>query len=161
MTRTNVLRLLESAGIPCEARAYPVDENDLSGVHTARLLGLPPERLFKTLVLRGERTGIFVCCIPCAEEIDLRKAATAAGDKKCEMLPMKELLPTTGYIRGGCSPIGMKRRFPVWIDETAALHTRIAVSAGVRGMMVLLAPEDLKAYVGAQEADLTSLRIHR
>ncbi len=161
MTRTNVLRLLESAGISFEARAYPVDENDLSGVHTARLLGLPPERLFKTLVLRGERTGIFVCCIPCAEEIDLRKAATAAGDKKCEMLPMKELLPTTGYIRGGCSPIGMKRRFPVWIDETAALHTRIAVSAGVRGMMVLLAPEDLKAYVGAQEADLTSLRIHR
>lgn len=95
MTRTNVLRLLESAGISFEARAYPVDENDLSGVHTARLLGLPPERLFKTLVLRGERTGIFVCCIPCAEEIDLRKAATAAGDKKCEMLPMKELLPTT------------------------------------------------------------------
>ena len=80
MTRTNVLRLLESAGIPFEARAYPVDENDLSGVHTARLLGLPPERLFKTLVLRGERTGIFVCCIPCAEEIDLRKAATAAGE---------------------------------------------------------------------------------
>lgn len=149
------MRLLEVAGIPFVIKEYAVDEEDLSGEHTAAMIGLPADQVFKTLVLRGERTGIFVCCIPCHEEIDLRKAARAAGDKKAEMLPMKELLPTTGYVRGGCSPIGMKRHYPLFIDETCMLVDEIAVSAGVRGAMVLLAPQALIGYTGAQEADLT------
>jgi Cys-tRNA(Pro)/Cys-tRNA(Cys) deacylase len=154
--KTNVMRLLDIAGVAYTAHAYAVDEDDLSGEHTAATLGVPPERLFKTLVLRGERTGVFVCCIPCHEAIDLRKAARAAGDKKAEMLAMKELLPTTGYVRGGCSPVGMKRKFPVWIDETAILHDAILVSAGVRGAMVEAEPGALIAYVGAGVADLTA-----
>lgn len=155
MTKTNVIRLLEAASIPFSIRDYPVDEEDLSGEHAAEGLGMPREQVFKTLVLRGERTGLFVCCIPCHEEIDLRKAAQAAGDKKAEMLPMKELLPATGYIRGGCSPIGMKRKYPLFIDETCALFDAIAISAGVRGTMVCLSPQGLIAYTGAAEADLT------
>lgn len=156
MTKTNVTRLLDAAKIPFDARDYPVDEADLSGVHVAQTLGLPPEQVFKTLVLRGERTGIFICCIPVDDEIDLRKAAKAAGDKKAEMLPLKELLPATGYIRGGCSPIGMKRKYPLFIDETCILHDSIAINAGQRGVMLLLAPNDLCAYTGAQQMDLTS-----
>ena len=154
MTRTNVMRLLEVAGIPFVIKEYAVDEEDLSGEHTAAMIGVPADQVFKTLVLRGERTGIFVCCIPCHEEIDLRKAARAAGDKKAEMLPMKELLPTTGYVRGGCSPIGMKRKYPLFIDEMYILHDTILVSAGVRGAMVGLRPEALIAYTGAKEVDI-------
>lgn len=155
MTKTNVMRLLDAAGTPYTTREYEVDESDLSGEHVAGQIGIAPETLFKTLVLRGEKTGVFVCCIPCHEEIDLRKAARAAGDKKAEMLPMKELLPTTGYVRGGCSPIGMKRKYPLFIDETCALFDEIAVSAGIRGAMVLLNPQALIDYTGAKEADLT------
>ena len=155
MMRTNVMRLLEVAKIPYRVKEYEVDESDLSGEHTAIKMGIPAEQVFKTLVLRGERMGVFVCCIPSHEEIDLKKAAKAAGDKKAEMLPMKELLPTTGYIRGGCSPIGMKRKYPLFIDETCVLFDEIAVSAGERGAMVLLAPEALIAYTGAQTCDLT------
>lgn len=155
MTKTNVMRLLEAAGIPFEAVSYPVDENDLSGVHTAREIGYPPEQLFKTLVLHGERTGYFVCCIPCAEEVDLRLAAKAAGDKKAEMLPMKELLPVTGYIRGGCSPVGMKKKFPTFFDETVILFDEIAISSGTRGMMLKLDPARLMEYVGASAVPLT------
>jgi len=154
MTRTNVTRLLDGAGIAHTALAYEVDEDDLSGGHTAQSLGLPPEMLFKTLALRGERTGVFICCIPCLETIDLRKAAAASGNKKAEMLPLKELLPTTGYPRGGCSPIGMKRKFPLFIDETYALSETIAVNAGSRGVMVLVAPDALIGYTGARAADL-------
>lgn len=155
MIKTNVTRLLDAAKIPLEALTYAVDEDDLSGEHTAEALGLPPEQVFKTLVLRGERTGLFVCCIPCRETVDLRKAARAAGDKRAEMLPMKDLLGATGYIRGGCSPIGMKRKYPLFIDESCALFARLAVSAGVRGAMVLLHPDDLLRYTGAAVADLT------
>ena len=111
--------------------------------------------MYKTLVLKGEKTGYLVCCIPVAEEVDLKKAARAAGDKKVEMIPMKELLPVTGYIRGGCSPIGMKKKFPTYIEETAMLFDEIADSAGMRGVQILLDPEDLKAYVQAEYADLT------
>ncbi|MDR0898330.1 MAG: Cys-tRNA(Pro) deacylase [Oscillospiraceae bacterium] len=157
MTKTNVMRLLEAAGIPYEARTYAVDENDLSGEATAVKIGLPPERLFKTLALRGEKSGIFICCIPCHEAIDLRKAARAIGDKKAEMLAMKDLLPATGYIRGGVSPIGIKRKYPIFLDEAALLFDEIAVSAGMRGAMVLLRPEALVAYVGAAVCDLTEL----
>lgn len=151
---TNVTRLLTAASIAHEVRTYDADESDLSGVHAAAAMAWPPEQLFKTLVLRGPKVGVFVCCIPCAEEIDLRKAAKAVGDKKCEMLGMKDLLATVGYVRGACSPIGMKKRFPTFIDETEGLWDRIAVSAGVRGCMVIIAPEALKAYVGAQPCDL-------
>lgn len=154
MNKTNVMRLLEAAEIPYSAHEYPVDESDLSGVHAAALLNRPAEQLFKTLVLRGERTGYFVCCIPSDGEVDLKKAARAAGDKAAELIPMKELLPLTGYLRGGCSPIGMKKKFPTFLDETHILWESICVSAGVRGCMVELSPEDLIRYVEAESCDL-------
>ena len=153
--KTKVMRLQDAAGIPYRSKEYEVDESDLSGVHAAEMLGQDPDSVFKTLVLKGEKTGYLVCCIPVAEEVDLKKAARAAGDKKVEMIPMKELLPVTGYIRGGCSPIGMKKKFPTYIEETAMLFDEIAVSAGMRGVQILLDPEDLKAYVQAEYADLT------
>ena len=153
-TKTNVMRLLDAAKIPYEAKEYPVDENDLSGSHAADMLGVDHGSVFKTLVLKGERTGFLVCCIPVDGEVDLKKAAKAAGDKKVEMLPMKDLLATTGYIRGGCSPIGMKKRFPTFIDEAALKYETIAVSAGQRGFQVLLSPQALADYVGAKLLDL-------
>ena len=131
-----------------------MDENDLSGVHVAAVLGQDVDTVFKTLVLKGEKTGYLVCCIPVAEELDLKKAARAAGDKKVEMIPMKDLLAVTGYIRGGCSPIGMKKKFPTYIEETAVLFDEIAVSAGVRGAQIIINPEQLKEYVGASFAGL-------
>ena len=149
------MRLLDAAGIAYRTQEYEVDEQDLSGVHVAKQIGEDPDMVFKTLVLKGEKTGYLVCCIPVAEELDLKKAAKAAGDKKVEMLPMKELLPTTGYIRGGCSPIGMKKKFPTYIEETAVLFDEIAVSAGVRGAQIILNPEDLRQYVGAEFFSLT------
>lgn len=145
--KTNVMRLLDQAGIAYEAREYEVDEKDLSGSHAADVMGEDHDLVFKTLVLKGERTGYLVCCIPVDEELDLKKAARAAGDKKVEMLPMKDLLGVTGYIRGGCSPVGMKKKFPTYIEETAILFDRIAVSAGVRGKQILVNPEALAAYV--------------
>lgn len=149
MKKTNALRLLERAGVPYEARTYPVDERDLSGLHAAALLGLPAEQVFKTLVLRGAKAGCFVCCIPVGREVDLKLAAKAAGDKKAELLPMKELLPVTGYIRGGCSPIGMKKKFPTFLDASAQSWGRISISAGTRGEMVLVEPERLRALTDA------------
>ena len=131
-----------------------MDENDLSGVHVAAVLGQDVDTVFKTLVLKGEKTGYLVCCIPVAEELDLKKAARAAGGKKVEMIPMKDLLAVTGYIRGGCSPIGMKKKFPTYIEETAVLFDEIAVSAGVRGAQIIINPEQLKEYVGASFAGL-------
>lgn len=148
------MRLLDAAKIPYKTAEYEVDENDLSGIHVAEQLGQPAEQVFKTLVLKGERTGFFVCCIPVDKELDLKKAAKAAGDKKAEMLPLKDLLPTTGYIRGGCSPVGMKKKFPTFIDETAELFDEIAVSAGVRGAQIIINGENLSEYLGAKFADL-------
>lgn len=153
--KTNVMRLLDAAKIKYEAKEYQVDENDLSGSHAADLMGVDHGSVFKTLVLKGEKTGFLVCCIPVDGEIDLKKAAKAAGDKKVEMIPMKELLPTTGYIRGGCSPIGMKKRFPTYIDSSALNYEKIAVSAGMRGVQVSLSPVELGKYVNAKMADLT------
>lgn len=147
MTKTNVMRLLDAAGIAYEAKEYEVDENDLSGSHAADLMGADHDSIYKTLVLKGEKTGYFVCCIPVDEEVDLKKAAKAVKDKKADLIPMKDLLPLTGYIRGGCSPVGMKKKFPVYIEETAVLYDKIAVSAGMRGQQVILNPEDLRAYV--------------
>lgn len=155
MKKTNAIRLLEQVGIAYEARTYPVDESDLSGTHAAAVLGIPAGQVFKTLVLRGAKTGYFVCCIPVDQEVDLKKAAKAAGDKKAEMLPMKELLPVTGYIRGGCSPIGMKKKFPTFLDTSAQNWDRISVSAGTRGEMVLVEPERLRELTAASYAALT------
>ena len=135
-----------SATISYQAKEYEVDETDLSGSHAADMMGADHDTVFKTLVLKGEKTGYLVCCIPVDEELDLKKVAKAAHDKKVEMIPMKDLLPLTGYIRGGCSPIGMKKKFPLYIEETARLFHQIAVSAGQRGVQIILAPNDLCAY---------------
>ena len=155
MVITNVMRLLKQAGIPFESGEYEVDESDLSGVHVAEVLGVDPDCVFKTLVAKGEKKGLHVFCIPVAEELDLKKCAQAAGEKKIEMIHVKDLLGLTGYIRGGCSPIGMKKKFPTTLDETAILFDKIYVSAGQRGVQVILNPEDLANYIGADFADLT------
>ncbi len=132
-----------------------VDESDLSAVSVAAKLGIPPERVFKTLALRGAKNGVFLCCIPGDAEVDLKKAARASGEKSVDLLPLRELEPTTGYVRGGCSPIGTKRPFPVFIDETATLFDEISVSAGERGPQMLLSPADLAAAANAAFVDLT------
>ena len=154
MTKTNAMRLLENAGIPFETGEYEVDESDLSGVHAAKVLGLDPDCMFKTLVCRDDRGGYQVFCIPVAYELDLKKCAAAAGVKRCEMIHVKELLPLTGYIRGGCSPVGMKKKFPTCIDETAVLCEKIYVSAGQRGLQLIVNPEALRSFLGAKFADL-------
>jgi len=154
MITTNPMRMLTAAGIAFEAMEYAYDESDLSGTHAAAELGLDPDATFKTLVLRGDKNGLFVCCIPVAEEVDLKKAAVISGNKKAEMIHVKELPVLTGYVRGGCSPIGMKKLFPTYIDETAQLFDTIAVSAGIRGQMVLLEPDALKGFIGAEYGDL-------
>ena len=155
MTTTNAMRLLMKAGIPFRTAEYEVDESDLSGVHAAQALGIDPDCMFKTLVARGDKRGVSVFCIPVAEELDLKKAAAVTGDKKVEMIHVKELLGLTGYIRGGCSPIGMKKKYPTYIDETAVLFDEIYVSAGMRGQQIILDPEGLRAYTDAAFADLT------
>lgn len=155
--KTNAARLLDKAGIPYKLVPYEVDENDLSATHVADTLGEDVAMVFKTLVLHGDRTGgggYFVCVIPGAEEVDLKKAAKAAGMKKAEMIPMKELLPLTGYIRGGCTTIGMKKPFPVYFHSTATSFNRIFVSAGQRGLQLELSPTDLIGYVKGEVADL-------
>ena len=153
-TKTNAVRLVEQAGIPCREAFYEFDENDLNGMHAAEALNYPPEQVFKTLVARGERTGINVFCIPVCCELDLKKAAKAAGDKNMELVAVKELLPLTGYIRGACSPIGMKKPFPTYIDETCQLFDSIYVSAGQRGLQLHLRTEDLIRYAQITIADL-------
>ncbi|MBQ1245276.1 MAG: Cys-tRNA(Pro) deacylase [Clostridia bacterium] len=147
MCKTNAMRLLAGAGIAYEVLTYEVDENDLSGVHIAEQIGLPLEMVFKTLVARGDRTGPLVFCIPVAEEIDLRAAASLTGNKKIEMVHVKDLLGLTGYIRGGCSPVGMKKKFPTYFDSSVARQTRMTVSAGVRGAQLLLDRAALVEYV--------------
>ena len=153
--KTNAVRLVEQAGIPCREEFYEYDENDLNGNHAAAAIGMPPEQVFKTLVARGERTGINVFCIPVCFDLDLKKAAKAAGDKNMEMIHVKELLGITGYIRGGCSPVGMKKKFPTFLDETCQLYDEIAVSAGARGHQMIVPPEDLAQLVGAELVDIT------
>ena len=133
MTKTNVMRLLDAAGVHYRTAEYEYDESDLSGRHAAEQLDLPAEQVFKTLVARGDKTGPVVFCIPVLDELDLRRAAAVSGNKKVELIHLKELLPLTGYLRGGCSPIGMKKKFPTYIDETCILFDEIAVSAGARG----------------------------
>ncbi len=153
--KTNAMRQLDAAKISYEPLTYPVDENDLSGVHIAEQLSLPTEIVFKTLVAKGDKTGHLVFCIPCAEEIDLKRAAAVTGNKKNEMAAVKELLGLTGYIRGGCSPVGMKKHFPTWFDESVLQHEKITVSAGVRGCQLLLSAADILRFTGANTADIT------
>ena len=157
MTKTNAMRLLEAAKIPFEIMEYEVDENNLSGMSTAKKTGKDPSQVFKTLVFCGEKNGFGVCCIPTCEELDLKKTAKAFGEKKVEMLHVKDLLKTTGYIRGGCSPVGMKKQFATVIDETATLFDKIYVSAGVRGIMLGIEPNALAEFVGAEFADVTAI----
>lgn len=153
--KTNVMRMLDTAKIPYRVMEYEVDENNLAGTHIAEQIGLAYEVVFKTLVARGDKTGPVVFCIPCDAEIDLKKAARVTGNKRIEMVQVKELLGLTGYIRGGCSPIGMKKKFPTFIDETALLLDEITVSAGVRGAQLLLSAADLMAFADAKPVDLT------
>ena len=153
-TKTNAVRLVEQAGIPCREAFYEFDENDLNGMHAAEALNYPPEQVFKTLVARGERTGINVFCIPVCCELDLKKAAKAAGDKNMELVAVKELHPLTGYIRGGCSPVGMKKKYPTYLDETCILWEEIAVSAGARGHQLILNPQSLAQLISAELADI-------
>lgn len=156
MTKTNAARLLDKAKIPYELIPYEYDENDLAASHVAEALGEDIARVFKTLVLRGEKVGYFVCVVPGDTEVDLKKAAKAAGAKKAEMIHVKELLPLTGYIRGGCSPIGMKKPFPTFFHLTALDFDKIYVSAGQRGLQLAIDPHRLIDYVGAATTDLIS-----
>ena len=153
--KTNAVRLTEQAGIPCREAFYDFDENDLNGTHAAHAIHMPEEQVFKTLVARGERNGIHVFCIPVCCELDLKKAAKAAGDKNMELVHVKELLALTGYIRGGCSPVGMKKKYPTHYDEVCLLFDEIAVSAGERGHQMIVPPEALVELIGAELADIT------
>lgn len=155
MIKTNAMRMLTSAKIPFEVLEYVVDENDLSGVHIAEQLNFPPKQMFKTLVARGDKTGPLVFCIPVAEEINLRAAASITGNKKIEMIHVKDLLALTGYIRGGVSPIGMKKKFPTFIDESAMNFDKITVSSGTRGAQLLLDRAALVEFVQAKTVKLT------
>ncbi len=151
------MRMLDKAGIEYEIKEYIPDENDLSGVHVAEQIGLDKEIVFKTLAGVGDRSGVAVFCIPCAEELDLKAAAAVSGNKRVELLPVKQLLSTTGYIRGGCSPIGMKKNYPTYIDESAELYDKITVSAGVRGAQLLLGREALIKFIGASVVPITRI----
>ena len=153
-SKTNAVRLVQQAGIPCREEFYEFDENDLNGNHAAKAIGFPPEQVFKTLVVRGAKQGVMVFCIPVCCELDLKKAAKAAGDKSVEMLPVKDLLNVTGYIRGGCSPVGMKNKYPTYFDETCILWDNIAVSAGARGHQMIVPPEALAELVNAKIVDI-------
>ena len=148
--KTNAARLLDKAKIHYELISYEVDESDLSAIHVAAQLNEPTELVFKTLVLKGDKTGYFVCVIPGAEELDLKKASKISGNKSCDLIPMKELLSITGYIRGACSPIGMKKHFPTYIHESCNCQPYIFVSAGIRGLQIKIKPEDLIFEVKAK-----------
>lgn len=152
--KTNAARLLDKAGISYKLIPYEFDENDLAAQHVADSLGQDISRVFKTLVLHGDKTGHIVCVVPGNAEVDLKALAKASGNKKVEMIAMKDLLSVTGYIRGGCSPVGMKKRFPTFFHTTATDFDTIYVSAGVRGLQVEISPSDLIGFVGAVVADV-------
>ncbi len=154
MVKTNAMRLIEQAGIEFETKEYEVDESDLSGETVAKKVNMDPDSVFKTLVTKGDKNGIAVFCIPVTGELDLKKAAKATGNKKIEMVAVKDLLGLTGYIRGGCSPVGMKKAYPTYFDETVILFDKIAVSAGVRGCQMILNGEKLSEYVNGTIIDL-------
>lgn len=152
--KTNAARLLDSLSIPYTLQSYEVDEEDLSALHVAQVLGIPAEHIYKTLVARGDKTGVLVCCIPGPGELDLKALAQASGNKKADLVPLKELLALTGYIRGGCSPLGMKKLYPTYIDEAVLQQSEIMVSAGQRGLQLKLAAADLVAVLKAKVCPL-------
>ena len=154
INKTNAARLLDKAAIPYELIPYEVDPDNLAATHVAEQLGEDIAQVFKTLVLRGDRTGIFVCVVPGDKEVELKAAAKISGNKSAEMIPMKELLPATGYIRGGCSPIGMKKQYPTYIHVSAMQYDYIFVSAGVRGLQIKIAPQALAGFISATPADI-------
>ena len=154
MNKTNVIRLLEANKIPHDIKTYEVNEDDLSGISVAQKIGAAEEIVFKTLVAEGDKTGIIVFCISVNSELNLKKAATVSGNKKVELIPTKNLLAVTGYVRGGCSPIGMKKKFPTFLDETAQLFDKIYFSAGIRGMQLGVHPDALQMFTGSVFADL-------
>lgn len=154
MVKTNAMRILDKAKVEYDTKEYQVDEQDLSGSHAADMMGVDHGSVFKTLVLKGEKTGYLVCCIPVDGELDLKKVAKAAGDKKVEMIPMKDLQAVTGYIRGGCSPIGMKKHFPTFVENEACSYPKIAISGGLRGVQILLSPQSLVDFTGGKFASL-------
>lgn len=156
MSKTNAIRILDSNNIKYETISYEVDEDDLSGETVAKKVGVDADTVFKTLVCIGDKTSHIVFCIPVTTELNLKKAATVSENKKVEMIRVKDLQPLTGYIRGGCSPIGMKKQFPTYVDETAQLYKNIFVSAGVRGIQMKLNPNDLLKIVDGVYADLIS-----
>ena len=156
INKTNAMRQLDAAKIKYETCTYEVDENDLSGTHIAEQIGLPFEAVFKTIVTKGDKTGYTVFCIPCHKEIDLKRAAAVTGNKKIEPLHVKDLLGVTGYIRGGCSPVGMKKKFPTYFDVSAGNIEKLTVSAGVRGIQLLLASEDIIKFTNATLAEITA-----
>ncbi len=155
--KTNAMRILDSAGISYKTAEYDADESDLSGVHAAEMLGVNPDIVFKTLVTRDNDNKLWVFVIPVKENLDLKKAAAVSGNKKIEMIHVKEIMNLTGYIRGGCSPIGMKKEYPTFIDETALLYDEIYFSAGRRGQQIIMKPEKLASIINAEFADITSV----
>ena len=155
ITKTNAMRQLDAAKIKYEPKEYEVDESNLAGTHIADCIGLPYEMVFKTIVARSDKGAPMVFCVPCHKEIDLKKAAVVAGCKKVETVAVKELLGLTGYIRGGCSPVGMKKKFPTYFDVSAAELDTLTVSAGVRGIQILISREDIVRFTGAKLADVT------
>ena len=159
--KTNACRILDQRKVAYELIPYEVDENDLGAQHIADQLGEDIDQVFKTLVLKGDKIGYFVCVIPGNDELDLKKTAKATGNKSCDLIPMKELLPLTGYIRGGCSPVGMKKQLPTFIHETCELFDYIYVSAGVRGLQFKLNPQDLIQVVDMKVADLTIFELSK
>ncbi len=152
--KTNAMRILDSKKIKYETLTYEVDESDLSGEHLAKENGLDVSSVYKTLVMKGDKTGFLVCCLPAAENVDLKKVARVSGNKSVEMLPVKDLLTITGYIRGGCSPIGMKKKFPTFINSTVLDKEKIYVSGGLRGIQLILSPADLISAADAKVEDL-------
>ncbi|HYF91221.1 MAG TPA: Cys-tRNA(Pro) deacylase [Symbiobacteriaceae bacterium] len=153
--KTIAARILDQMKIPYELREYDWSEDELDAVTVARKCGLPPEQVFKTLVTEGDKTGVLVACIPGDAELDLKALATISGNKRVEMVPVKEILGLTGYIRGGCSPLGMKKQYPFYLDETAEIIDQMAVSAGQRGLQIVLSGPDLIRATGAKLAALT------
>ena len=156
MSKTNAARILDRAGVHYELRDYPVDESDLSATHVAEAVGMPPEQVFKTLVVRGDRTGILLAAIPANTELDLKVLAAASGNKKVDLVAVKEVLGLTGYIRGGVSPVGTRKPYPFYMDETAQIWAVISVSAGVRGCQMVLAPDDLIFAAGGMYAAIAT-----
>jgi Cys-tRNA(Pro)/Cys-tRNA(Cys) deacylase len=158
--KTNAVRIVEKAGIHYELREYTIDESDLSAEHVAQLVGMEPERVFKSLITRGDRTGPVLACIPAGTELDLKALSDASGNKRMEMVPLKEVLGLTGYMRGAVTPLALKKPYPIYIDETVELWPVISLSAGMRGMQILLAPSDLLQLTQATLADIARQGVH-